>query len=62
LTRKTYATVTATLFLVIGIVHFLRIIFGWHAEIGGLNIPFWASWLAIPGTGALAYFGFAQSR
>ncbi len=60
--RKTYMTVTATLFLVMGIVHLLRIIFGWQAEIGGLSIPFWASWLALPVAGALAYVGFTQKR
>jgi hypothetical protein len=40
-------TVTATLFLVVGIVHLLRIIFGWQVEIGGLSIPFWVSWLGV---------------
>ena len=55
-------TVTATLFLVVAIVHLLRIIFGWQAEIGGLSIPFWVSWLALPGAGALAYFGFTQKQ
>lgn len=62
LKRKTYATVTATLFLVIGVVHLLRIILGWHVEIGGLSIPFWVSWLAVLVLGALAYFGFTQRR
>jgi len=62
LSRKTYMTVTATLFLVVAIVHLLRIIFRWQVEIGGLSIPFWASWLAIPVAGALAYFGFTQKR
>jgi hypothetical protein len=62
LNRKTYMTVTATLFLAMGIVHLLRIIFGWQVEIGGLSIPFWASWLAVPIAGALAYFGFTRKR
>jgi hypothetical protein len=62
LNRNTYATVTAMLFLVMGIVHLLRIILGWHVEIGGLSIPFWVSWLALPVTGALAYYGFTQKR
>jgi len=39
--------VTATLFLVVAIIHLLRIIFGWSVEIGGLSIPFWASWLDV---------------
>ena len=55
-------TVTATLFLVVAIMHLLRIIFGWQVEIGGLSIPFWVSWLALPVAGALAYFGFTQDR
>lgn len=60
--RRTYATVTATLFLVVGIVHLLRIIFGWPVEIAGWSVPFWASWLAVFVAGALAYFGFTQNR
>ena len=55
-------TVTATLFLVVAIMHLLRIIFGWQVAIGGLNIPFWVSWLALPVAGALAYLGFTQNR
>jgi hypothetical protein len=55
-------TLTATLFLVVAIVHLLRIIFGWQVEIGGLSIPVWVSWLALPVAGALAYFGFTLNR
>jgi len=54
--------VTATLFLVVAIIHLLRIIFGWSVEIGGLSIPFWVSWLGVLVAGALAYLGFAQRR
>jgi len=54
--------VTATLFLVVAILHLLRIIFGWSVKIGGLSIPFWASWLGVLVAGSLAYFGFAQNR
>ena len=60
--RKTYMTVTATLFVVVAIMHLLRIIFGWQVEIGGLSIPFWVSWLGILVAGALSYFGFTQRR
>jgi len=60
--RNTYMVVTATLFLIVAVVHLLRIILGWHVEIGGLSIPFWLSWLAVLAAGALAYFGFAQKR
>jgi hypothetical protein len=60
--HKMYARVTAALFLAISIMHLLRIMFGWEAQIGGLTIPLWVSWLALPITGAIAYFGFTQRR
>jgi hypothetical protein len=62
LNQKTYVTLTATLFLVVALIHLLRIIFGWSVEIGGLSIPFWVSGLGILVAGALAYFGFTQRR
>ena len=54
--------VTATLFLVVALMHLLRIIFGWSVEIGCLSIPFWASWLGVLVAGTLAYFGFTRRR
>jgi len=62
LNQRTYMTVTATLFLVVALIHLLRIIFGWPVEIGGLSIPLWVSWLGVLLAGALAYFGFTQKR
>jgi hypothetical protein len=62
LNQKTYMTVTATLFLVVAIMHLLRIIFGWQVEIGGLSIPFWVSWLGVLLAGALAYLGFTPYK
>jgi len=55
-------TVTAALFVVVAIMHLLRIILGWQVEIGGLSIQFWVSWLGVLVAGALAYFGFTQTR
>ena len=59
--KKAYNTITAVLFLVIAVSHLLRIVFGWSAQIGGLDIPVWVSWLALVVSGALAYFGFRQN-
>ena len=58
--QKTYNLITASLFLIIAVVHLLRVIVGWPAQIGGLDIPQGASWLALVVSGALAYFGFRQ--
>ena len=59
--QRTYNIVTAALFLIIAVLHLLRVILGWPARIGGLDIPLWASWLAILVAGALAYCGFRLS-
>ena len=59
--QKTYNTVTAVLFLIVALLHLLRIVFGWPAQIGSLGIPMWGSWLALVVTAALAYFGFRQN-
>jgi len=62
LNRNAYMTVSATLILIMAIAHLLRIILGSQVAIGGLSIPFWASWLAVLVASALAYFGFMQKR
>ena len=59
--QRTYNWITAALFLMVALLHLLRIIFGGPAQIGGLSIPFWASWLALIVAGALAYLGFRQN-
>ena len=59
--QQNYDILTGSLFLIVAALHLLRIIFGWPAVIGGLDIPLWASWLALIVSGALAYFGFRLS-
>ena len=44
--QTAYNTITAVLFLVVALLHLLRVIFGWSAQIGGVTVPMWASWLA----------------
>jgi hypothetical protein len=56
--QRTYDAVTAALFLIVAVLHLLRIVFGWTAEIGGLSIPMWVSWLGLVVAGVLAYSGF----
>jgi hypothetical protein len=56
--QRSYNAITAALFLIVAVLHLLRIVFGWTAEIGGLAIPMWVSWLGLIVAGALAYSGF----
>ena len=59
--QRAYNLLTAGIFTVVAVVHLLRIVFGWPAAIGGLDIPQWASWLALVAAAALAWIGFRQN-
>ena len=60
--RRSYCLATAIVFLVVGVVHLLRIVLGWEAAIGGWAVPMWVSWLALIASAVLAYFGFTHAR
>lgn len=55
--QKTYNIVTGVIFLIIVILHLLRIILGWSATIGTIVIPIWLSWIALVVAGYLVYQG-----
>ncbi len=52
---KTIQKISAIAFAVIAILHLTRSILRWPAEIANLEIPFWASILAVFIAGYLAY-------
>jgi len=58
LKEKNYYLTVATIFLIIASLHLLRVILGWPAVIGGWDVPFWLSWIALIVSGYLAYEGF----
>ncbi len=57
-----YALATGVIFLVIAVLHLLRVIFGWDATIAGVAVPKWVSWIALLVAGYLASEGFRLSR
>lgn len=60
--QKTYFTVTAVIFLLIAILHALRLVYGWGAVIGSWAVPMWFSWFGIIITLFLSFQGFGLSR
>ena len=59
--QKTYFLITSVIFLIIAVLHVMRIVLGWPAAIGGWEVPFWLSWVAVILAGYLAYIGFKFS-
>ncbi len=53
-----YCAISATLFSVVALAHFTRILNGWPASVGSVDIPMALSWFGVIGPGTLAILGF----
>ena len=63
MSQKTFSLVAGVIFLVIALMHVLRLVLKWEAAVNGRTMPMlWASWAAIVVAGYLAYEGFRLSR
>ncbi|TVP62629.1 MAG: hypothetical protein EA343_10460 [Nodularia sp. (in: Bacteria)] len=45
--NKAYLVTSATVFALVAIVHFIRLVNHWQIQIGTVAFPFWGSWLAV---------------
>jgi len=57
--QKNFFLITTIIFLAIVVLHILRLLYGWHAVIGGWTVPMWLSVVAIIISGYLSYQGFS---
>lgn len=55
---KIYFTITSIIFLIIALLHLLRIIYGIEAVFDGWNAPMYFSWIGFIVGGILSYLGF----
>jgi len=62
MTNKGYKRITAFLFLVIAVVHGLRLAFGWQVIIHNIQIPMWISVVAVVLALTLACYGWQLGR
>jgi hypothetical protein len=56
---KTYFSVTGVIFLIVALVHALRLWRGWELMIGGYHAP---AWVSVAGFGVAIYLGYAGIR
>lgn len=52
---KTTLGINVAVFSIIGVLHLLRLILQWPAQIAGWTVPVWLSGVAVIATGALVY-------
>lgn len=62
MTKTTFLMVTSIIFLIIGVIHVLRIFGGWDAQIGSFIVPMWASYLAAIVSLFLSYQAFRLKK
>ena len=62
MSQKTFLTVSGTIFSVIALVHLARLVAGWPAHIGTVDVPMWLSGLSVVIAGYLAFSAFRLRR
>jgi hypothetical protein len=58
MTVRAYTVTSSIIFLVVAIMHLLRLVLQWEVVIGGWSFPSWASIVAIVVAGFLSFAGF----
>ena len=59
---KSFSVAAGIIFLIIALLHALRIFYGWEAVIGGFVVPKWVSWIALVIFAYLSYAGLSAGR
>ena len=62
MTKNNFVSVGSVIFLIIGVLHVLRLLYGWQAQIGDFVVPMWVSWAAVIIAFYLAYQGYWLSK
>ncbi len=55
---RAYLQISGAIFGVIALLHVVRLLLGWRADVAGWAVPFWISWMAIFAAGALSVWAF----
>jgi hypothetical protein len=62
MTQRIFSLVTAVLFLLIALLHAIRLLRGWQVIIEGAVVLIWISWIGLAIAAYLAYHGFRLAR
>lgn len=62
MSQKSYYYVTGGVFLIIAVLHLLRIVNSWPVNIADFAVPIWLSWLGVLLAGVLAYYGLRRKE
>jgi high-affinity Fe2+/Pb2+ permease len=57
-----YVIISGVVFGVIAAVQLMRALYQWPVQIGGFDMPVWASWIAVLVAGSLCVWAFGSNR
>jgi uncharacterized membrane protein len=60
--QRSFSLLAGIIFIIIALLHLLRILYGWEAVIGGWAVPKWISWAALAVAGYLGFEGLRLSK
>jgi hypothetical protein len=60
--QRTFSLITAILFLLIALLHAVRLLFGWHVMVENVVVPVRVSWIGLAIAGYLAYQGLRLGK
>ena len=53
---KPFTNLAIAVFILVAVMHLLRLVYGWEATVNSMVIPMWVSVMGLLIAGALAYF------
>ena len=53
---KPFTNLAIAIFILVAVMHLLRLVYGWEATVNSVVIPLWVSVMGLLIAGALAYF------
>jgi hypothetical protein len=59
---RAYLFISGLVFGAVTLMHILRLVYAWPAQIGGWTVPLELSWVGLVVAGALCAWGFALGR
>ena len=59
---KAYLIVSTFIFAFVAVMHLLRLVLGWSAQVGTFDVPLWMSMLAVVVSASVAIWGLTLVR
>jgi len=59
---RAYLLISGVLFGAVAVLHLLRLLYGWPAQVGALAMPLWVSVIGLIAAGLLCVWAFALVR